>query len=104
MKLFVSDFARNGNHPDAIAVCRIVPPGFKGKHIPELAPPVHLEMERDYSTFKAVYRNSILNGFDPSIVSSIIGDRAVLLSTCKIQLQCLTEWLSIYANIDVIEI
>ena len=108
MRIFTSDFKTNGNHPCAVAVSRNVPEGFKGKHIPDLAPPIHLEYVDDEQEFKQAYRSFVLNCFDPSILIAMLGDGAVLICDCAPGRRChrknITEWLSLYCSVEVKEI
>ena len=108
MKLYTSDFKTSGTHPCAVAVCRSVPEGFKGKHIPDLAPPIHLEFIDNEQEFNSAYRQWVLNCFDPSILISMFGDGAVLLCHCAPGHRChrrnIAEWLSLYCNVEIKEI
>lgn len=38
VKLYTSNYARNGTHPNAISISRTPPKWFQGEHVPEVAP------------------------------------------------------------------
>lgn len=110
MKTFyTSYFARNAQHPNAIAICCVLTSwvrenaGFRGEHWPELGPTwemVQRAKNGEEIDFKHEYLTLLENKrkFTPEYVVNILPDQAILLCYERPFDYChrhvLSEWLS----------
>lgn len=81
--MYTSYFARNGNNPNAVAICAKVPDFFVGRHYKLLAPSWSIFKEYketlDSKRYTERFLAEILAPLDPLQVYEDLGDNAILL-------------------------
>ena len=102
-----SNFAKNANHPDAVAISRGVPRWYKGRRYMPLAPPRSLLNAKDPELFDREYRKQ-LGALDANQVAADLGRDAVLLCWESFNVRChrrlVAEWLEQKLGIVVPEL
>ena len=110
MNLYSSTFSKAGTHPKAIAVCRTPPPDFKGRHLPELAPPIYLEdmLNIEDTEYERVYMQVVLANINPADLVRMFEDGSVILCFDHGKRICHRELISQYitqhTGIKVVEL
>lgn len=66
MAIYTSNYARQGSHPNAIAISRKPPDWFKGEHMPEFAPTWDMIMglkegKIDHQQYTKMYFDLLIN-------------------------------------------
>ena len=78
-----SYFAKHRHKKNGVCIALGLPPGFEGKHCPELAPPRWLldkyKKDSDEKFYTKQYKKEVLNKLDPQDIYDILGYNAVLL-------------------------
>jgi len=77
--MFTGSFKSAGMNPNAVAISRGIPPGFKGRRYTPLAPTRAMLQITDIEEFYAAYKAEILDKLDPATVYAELGDGAILL-------------------------
>ncbi len=76
-------FAKHGRHPGAVSIARFPPRWFTGPRCFALAPPPELLRLHDWDTYRARYRQEVLDRLDPGSVlrelESLAGSPDVIL-------------------------
>jgi len=101
-----SNFARNGKHPNAVAISQGVR-YFTGRRYKALAPPRELIDIKDEALFRKLYHEQVLAHLDPATVYRELGEKAILLCWESPGKFChrrvVAEWLEKALNIKVDE-
>lgn len=92
--LYTSNYARNGQHPKAVAISRGVPPWYKGARCLALAPTrAMLDLPREQFHLRMA---AILATLDPAEVLASLPDGAILLCWESPRVAChrrmVAEW------------
>jgi hypothetical protein len=78
--IFTSNFKIAGHLPQAVAISRGVPRGWRGARSPILAPPRPLIKIMDPATFIPLYKAQVLDKLDPhQVIRDLGGDNFLLL-------------------------
>jgi len=78
--IFTSNFRIAGHLPQAVAISRGVPRGWRGTRCTVLAPPRPLIKIIDEATFIPLYRAQVLDKLDPyKIIRDLGGDNFIML-------------------------
>lgn len=111
MKLYTSNYARNGKHMDAVAISIRAPWWYNRKQYPALAPTWDMVLGVKNGTMTTeeytVEFNKILSKLDPQAVANELGDGAIMLCYESPNAFChrhlVAEWMR-GAGIDVKEL
>jgi hypothetical protein len=102
-----SNFAKSGNHPDAVAISQGVPRFYRGKRYMPLAPPRWLLNAKDPELFDREYRK-LLDSLDARQVAEELGPNAIILCWESFNVRChrrlVAEWLEEILGIVVPEL
>jgi hypothetical protein len=102
-----SNFAKSGNHADAVAISRRVPRFYKGRRYLALAPRGWLLKAKDPELFDREYRK-LLDSLDAKQVAEDLGPNAILLCWESFNVRChrrlVAEWLEEKLGIVVPEL
>jgi uncharacterized protein (DUF488 family) len=102
-----SNFARSGKDPQAIAISRGVPRGWKGQRYMALAPPWDLVKIEDEQVFRERYHKEVLSKLEPRTVFNELGEDAILLcweaagKFCHRQV--VAEWMEAFLDVVIPE-
>jgi hypothetical protein len=102
-----SNFAKSGNHHDAVAISQGVPRFYRGKRYMPLAPPRWLLKTKDPELFDREYRKQ-LDSTNAKQVAEDLGPSAILLCWESFNVRChrrlVAEWLEEKLGIVVPEL
>jgi hypothetical protein len=102
-----SNFAKSGQHPDAVAISQGVPRFYRVKRYMLLAPPRSLLKAKDPELFDREYRKQ-LELLDAKQVAEELGPNAILLCWESFNVRChrrlVAEWLEEKLGIVVPEL
>ena len=74
-----SNYARNSNNPNAVAISRGIPKWYEGRRYLPLAPPWDLLKVKDAQLYYQLYHEQVLSRLDPHQVYADLGPEAILL-------------------------
>ena len=74
-----SNFARNSNHPNAVAISQGIPRWYKGRRYMPLAPSWDLVKIKEENLYHRRYHSEVLSKIDPQKVYEELGPDAILL-------------------------
>lgn len=111
--IFTSNYARDGKHPNAVAISVVPPSWYEGRCYPALAPT--WEMVRDVKAgnitqfqYAQLFRDLLVRRkLDPHTVLQELGENAVLLCYEKPGDHChrrlVADWIKNHTDVDVPE-